>query len=178
MLLMIIIDDEKNVIAAVYQKNYKKMIYVASRILGENRGEEAVHDAFLTIIEKNLKNISELRDKPALYFVIVVRNHAINQAKRERDELELDEEQVFSHELGPEELLVAKDSEEALVKLIRALKPSAREVLEYKYILGYSNYEIAQLMSKSQTAVSSQIDRAKKELIKKMKERGAIYDNE
>lgn len=179
MLLMVVIDDEQNIIAAIYKKNYKRMLYVSSQILGSARGEEAVHDVFVKLIEKNYDDFSKLRDKPALFFVIVMKNHAKNLLKKDQGgDLPLDEEQMFYSELDPEELSIAKDSEEALFKLIGTLNPTDREILEYKYVVGYTNKEIAQRLETTQTVVSSRIDRAKKALKKRLEERGVCEAHE
>ena len=53
---------------------------------GQERGEEAVHDVFVKIIEKYENNIGDLCDKPGRFFVIIVRNHSINVLKKERIE--------------------------------------------------------------------------------------------
>lgn len=173
MILLFILDEDQNTISAVYEKNYRRMLYVSSQMLGHERGEEALHDVFVRLMDKYEKNISELRDKPALFFVIVVRNHAVNLLRSERLEyMPLDEETVFVGDF--EDQVIENDSEEELVRLIRSLNPLMREVLEYKYILGYSNKEIAEELKTTQTVVSSRIDRAKNALRKKLEERGDI----
>lgn len=170
MLLLLILDEDRNIISAIYSKNYKRMLYVASQILGQAHGEEALHDVFVNLMEKYQKNIFELRDKPALFFVLVVRNHSINLLRNERLEYtSLDDETMFTFDL--EEQIIAEDSEKELIKLIRSLNPVMREVLEYKYILGYSNKEIAKELNTTETVVSSRIDRAKKALKKKLEDK-------
>ena len=66
-IFLVLQDDDQNIIAALYESNYKRMSYMAAKILGKHQGEEAVHDAFITLIEKFDKNIADLRDKPALF---------------------------------------------------------------------------------------------------------------
>ena len=53
-----------------------------------------------------------------------------------------------------------------------------REIIEYKYILDYSNKEIAVELNISQSAVSSRLDRAKKVLRSKLEEAGGeiVYE--
>ena len=171
--MLIIIDDDKEIVAAVYEKNYNRMLYAATKILGGYRGEEAVHDVFLTLMEKFKKNIADLRDKPALFFVIVVRNHSINLlGKKKVEEVPLHDDNIFIEGMNLDELIISGDREAVLIELIRALEPTMREILEYKYILDYSNKEIAGELSISQSAVSSRIDRAKKALRRKLEEAG------
>ena len=178
-IFLIISDNDQNIIAVLYEKNYNRMLYTATKILGEYRGEEAVHDVFLTLMEKFEKNIADLRDKPALFFVIVVRNHSINLLEKKRvEEVPLLEDNVFIEGMNLDELIISGDREAVLIELIRALEPTMREILEYKYILDYSNKEIAGVLNISQSAVSSRIDRAKKALRSKLEETGGemIYE--
>ena len=173
MYLLLILDEDQNIIAAIYEKHYKRMLYTSTKILGNAKGEEALHDSFVKLIERYEKNISILRDKPALFFVIVVRNHSLNILRKESsDDVALEDELIFSDEADLEERIIASDTEAALVGLIKSLNPTMREILEYKYILEYSNKEIAEILGLTQTAVSSRIDRAKNALKKKIEERG------
>lgn len=55
MFLMLILDGGQNIIAAIYGKHYRRMLYVASNILGQARGEEALHDVFVKLVEKYQK---------------------------------------------------------------------------------------------------------------------------
>lgn len=168
--LLVISDDGRNIIYEVYKKHHKRMLFIAAQILGKEHCEEAVHDVFANIIEKN-KNIEELGDKPARYFVIIVRNHSLNLLKKEKLELISIEENfnddIFqSSEDGPEDALLSGEAVDNLVSLIQRLTPATRQVLEYRYIQGYSNMEIAGILGISQTAVSTRIDKAKKRLKK------------
>jgi len=60
LLVILITDDEHNTIEAIYDKHGKRMIYVASKILGGVKGEDAMHDAFVKLLE----NFSELSKAP------------------------------------------------------------------------------------------------------------------
>jgi len=51
---------------------------MAIQILGKERGEDAVHDVFVKLIEKFENNPEDLRDKPGQYWVIMVRNHSLH----------------------------------------------------------------------------------------------------
>lgn len=165
-------ENENNVLVSIYEKHVARMLYNATQILGRERGEEAVQDVFIQLIEKYRENFDQLLDKPNRFFIIVVRNYSLNLLKRERlEQIPLEDEQIFSgEEDSPEERSVSADSREELLRLIRRLNPTMREILEYKYVLEYSNKEIAKLMGISPSAVSSRIDRAKKALKRKLEE--------
>jgi len=146
------------------------MLYTASQILGIDRGEEAVHDVFTKIIDKFNGNYQILGDKPGLYFVVMVRNHSLNIVKREKMEFlpledELLKEDIFdSIDNNPEEMLLEGEAIDKLTSLIRQLTPTMRQILEYRYIEGYSNIEIAEMLGTTQSAVSTAIHKARKRL--------------
>jgi RNA polymerase sigma-70 factor (ECF subfamily) len=163
-------DDGRSIIADIYDKYHKRMLFTASQILGKDRGEDAVHDVFVKLFEMLEKNIGDLCDKPGQYFVIIVRNHSLNNLKSERLKFlplseELEDKDIFQSPVADlEETLIGDEAFERLVSLIRRLTPATRQVLEYRYIEGYSNMEIAEMLGISQSAVSTRIDRAKKRL--------------
>lgn len=164
------------IISLIYGKHHKRMLYKAAQMLGSERGEEAVHDVFVKLIEQFDGNFEALRDKPAQFFVVTIRNHSLNLINKAAPITISEDEasyEVFADSTGnPEKLLLEKDAEDALVGLIQKLKPLPRMMLEYKYIQGYSNSEIAEILNVSQSAVSSRIDRAKKALKDKLMEGG------
>ncbi len=152
------------------------MLKTAAGIVGPEHAEEVLHDAFVRLIEKFQKNFSELRDKPAAYFVIVSKNCSINFLRNERETFPLEDSSIFVDSRdGPEAQAISKDKELELASLISSLSPNMREIIEYKYILEYSNKELSKILHISESAVSSRIDRAKKALLKKFEENGG-YD--
>jgi RNA polymerase sigma-70 factor (ECF subfamily) len=150
------------------------MLYAAECILGQTHGEDAVHDVFVKLVEMFEANPEFLGDKPGQYFVVMVRNHAINlKAKEKRargnlvaldDGISFENDSVFQEPTGPEGILIEGEAFERLVALIRRMKPGPRQIIEYKYIIGYTNKEIAEILGISQTAVSTRIDKAKRRL--------------
>ena len=168
--LMVIDEDGQSVVCQVYDKHFKKMLFTSTQILGRERGEDAVHDVFVKIIEKFEKNIGDLCDKPGRYFVIIVRNHSINILKKERMEATPIENIIEDDDIsdytadGPEEVVINDDAEETLTAYIRRLSPTVRQAFEYRYIEGYSNIEIAGILGITQSAVSTKIERARKRL--------------
>ena len=171
MIIILTISDEgRNIISHIYDKHHKRMLYIATQLLGSARGEDAVHDIIVKLLEKFENNAEELVDKPALFFVVLVRNHSLNLLKKVNFELvEFDDEimkddDIFQSGTNPEDILLEQDAFERLVALIRLLKTDTRQILENKYILGYTNKDIAHMMGISQTAVSTRIDKAKKKL--------------
>jgi RNA polymerase sigma-70 factor (ECF subfamily) len=176
---MSIFKNEENIVRKIYIKFHSIMLRTALGYLGLSRAEDAVHDVFVKLIEKFENNYDELGDKPASFFVIVIKNHSLNLLRQEKSGLvsleeEMENGDIFqSHDMSPEDVLLEHESEDRLVSLLRRLKPAARQLLEYKYIEEYSNAEIAGLMGISETAVSTRLGKLKKRLKKILEDEGA-----
>jgi RNA polymerase sigma-70 factor (ECF subfamily) len=164
--VILVIDDDGQILAYIYEKHYKNMLYTATRILGHSGGEDALQDVFVKLIKKFSNNFAELRDKPAHYFVITVRNRALDILAKQNKEaaISLDDENVFANgALASEESAFFTD-DEYFTSLIRQLNPTTRRILEYKFVQEYTNKEIAEVFGVSQSVISSRIDRAKRKL--------------
>jgi len=168
--IMLISDDGQSFITEIYNKHHKRMLYYATQILGVDYAEDAVHEAFIKIITHFSDNFEVLGDKPKQFFVIVTRNHAIDMLRKEHlktvpfEEEIMDVESLRSSIETPEDAILNIEAVDRLALLIRKLTPATRQVLEYRFIEGYSNKEIAEMMKISQTAVSTCIDKARKKL--------------
>ena len=178
--ILTISEDDQTLICKIYNKYHKRMLYTATQILGEAYSEDAVHDAFVKIIEKFENNIEVLGDKPGQYFVIIVRNHSLNiinkaQIKTITLNEDLSDNEIFASTMtDPVDALLEKECEDRLVSLIRQMKPTTRRIFEYRYIEGYSNIEIAKILGISQSAVSTRIYKAKENLKEMLESEAAI----
>jgi RNA polymerase sigma-70 factor (ECF subfamily) len=177
---MSISGDGNTIIHDIYNKFHKAMLRTAEHYLDSVRAEDAVHDVFVKLIEKFENNIEELGDKPGAYFVIVVRNHVLNLLKREKTGIVSFEEEeeggtIFqSPDVDPEDILLKNESDDRFASLLRRLKPAARQIVEYKYVEGYSNIEIAKLMGISETAVSTRLGKIRKRLKQILEDEGGV----
>ena len=162
--LLVISDDGQTALYEIYSKYYDRMLFAATNKLEKEQAEEAVHDVFVNIIERMEKFSDFLRDKTGQYFVTMVKNHCINLNKRKQIEsMPLDEEmineQLISKNMPIEDEVISVETIDMLAEHIRQLTPETRQVLEYKFIEGYKNIEIAGILNISQSAVSSRADR-------------------
>ena len=182
-LILVISEDGRSIICEIYNKHHKRMLYTAIEVLGISRGEDAVHDVFAKLLEKFEDRAGELSDKPGLYFVIATRNHSYNLIKKDHsntvslDEELMDKDIFQSPNINPADDLLETEALERLALLIRKLNPKMRQILEYRFIEGYTNREIADILNVSQSVVSTRIDRAKKRL-KELLESGATANSD
>ena len=181
-LFIVITDSGRHIIGEIYDTHHKRMLYIATQILGKEDAEEAVHDIFVKLIEKSDNDFSAFTDKPGQYFVIIAKNHSLNILKQARLKYESLEDESMSEVIvqsnsgNPENILLNEENIEVLARHIRCLSPAARQILEYRFIEGYSNIEIADLLNISQSAVSTRINKAKTSLKEKLENGGAASD--
>jgi len=171
-LSMIEDEEDKNKFIQLYEKYRKLMFYVANQILkDEYLAEDAVHHTFINIIE-NLDNISEIDcHKTKSYIVTMVRNCAINlYNQRKRHPLvsldaaiEIESNETFQFE------------EDALAKAVANLPEIYNAVLTLKYVQGFSNLEIAELLAVSEPTVRKRLERAKNKVRESLDKEG--YEN-
>ena len=163
-LSMIETEAERTRFEVIYYEYRNLMFHVANRILqNEHDSEDAVHQAFLKVAEIIDKIDDPQGPKTRSLVVTIVERKAIDQyrtRKRQR-RFFLDEEYVNiptadELELVPERLLFAK--------AMAQLPTKYRQLLLLKFDCGYSEQEIAQMLSMSRENVKKTIQRAKLKL--------------
>lgn len=158
-LSMIETEEEKSKFTRIYEKYRKLMFYVANRILQDDYlSEDAVHQAFLKIID-HLDKISENDcHKTKSYMVIIVRNCAINlyNQRKNHPTVSLDENPGLAED-RPFEI----EELDLLTKAVAKLPEIYRDILTLKYVHDLSNGEIAETLNLSEPTVRKRIERAK-----------------
>ena len=79
-----------------------------------------------------------------------------------------DAEEIVQDTLLPDEIVISKERAMNLGRCIDSLSEKQRHIILLRYYYGLSEKEIADLMSMSESAVSSCVDRAKKSLREKI----------
>ncbi len=165
-LQMIETDEEKSKFEIIYTIYRKLMLYQANKILGDmNDTEDVVHDAFLKII-KILDQIEDPKcPKTKNLVVTIVERTAIDLYRRRKRKsiVSLDEE--FVNVPSTQDINDIHEKTDIAVA-IATLPTKYRELLLLRYDSGFSEIEIAQLLSMSQENVHKTIQRAKKKLAK------------
>lgn len=156
--------EEQSKFTALYTRYHLLMLRAARRLLrDEADAEDAVHQAFLSVLS-NLEKISEIDcPKTRAYLVIIVERKAIDLLRQQKRVTELDEET----ERG---LCVPPPGDGGLADAMASLSAPYREVLLLRYYHGYSVREIAALLHDRESAVQKRLQRAKNALRDKLRE--------
>lgn len=149
---------------AIYTKYKNLMFYIANKILkDEADAEDAVHQAFVKIIEVLDKIDAPECPQTRGLIVTIVERKAIDLYRRRNRTIILpihEENGSISSsseiETIPEQTHIAQS--------IAALPAKYRELLLLKYDCGYSEHEIAEIFSMTDSNVKKTIQRAKAKL--------------
>ena len=160
-------EAEKRKFERLYENYRQTMYYIAYDIL-KNRAaaEDAVHHAFLRVID-NLEKINETDcHKTRGYLVIITKHTAIDMYRKQRRE----------HALSFEELeysvadTVGTDRTNEIWQAIDRLPANYSMVLKLVYSHGYTNAETAQMLGITEENVRQRISRARKKLAEILEE--------
>ena len=151
--------EERSKFEQLYTQYKQLMFYTAFQILKKPQdAEDAVHSAFLSIVE----NISKISDpdcpKTRAYVVTIVERKAIDilRAERRHPSVPLDES-IYG-------VSVDYNGDNALAKAILNLPAAYRQCIMLKFYHGYSTKEIAKIMHLSLANTSKLLQRAKAKL--------------
>lgn len=153
--------------ARLYRSTHPRLTRLAAQILGPGpRAEDAVHDAFVKLIDR----FDQLRDRPEdqleRWLMVVVRTSAVDILRREGRETALDDA-AWDPAVPPDQ-----GEFQTLVALIRAMPEEYRQVLELRFLAEWSLAEIARELGLSEGAVKSRVFRGRKLLIDALRREG------
>lgn len=153
--------EEQSKFEQLYRTYRGLMFHVARQILNnDSDAEDAVHQAFLSIIN-HFEKISEIRcPKTQTFVVIIVERKAIDiyRANLRHAVLPLDEEVCG--------ITVTLPEESGILSAIECLPARYREVLLLRFKSGFSTKEIGELFEMSPKSVQRLLWRAKDALRK------------
>lgn len=144
--------------------NYKQiMFYTANRILkDEHEAEDAVHLAFLRVID-NMDKINEEDCHKTKAFLVVITEHiAIDIYRKRKKENLISFEEVEIYVQDQNQEFGTGDS--IIINAIEQLPLNYSTVLRLKFSQGYENSEIAQILEISEDNVRQRIARGRKKL--------------
>ena len=163
--------EEKIRFEQIYLKYRGLMYHVSDGILHNRQdSEDAVHNAFLKVINK----FSKFQDAPAKdlarQIVAIARNEALSLLRKQRDTAPLEDWEGFA------ETAEEVSDYHALVDSFACLPQTYRAVMEMKLLLGYSDGEIAAKMGLSKKTVSVRISRGRQLLRDIVEREGFLMD--
>jgi RNA polymerase sigma-70 factor (ECF subfamily) len=176
-LYLSMIPDEaaKTAFEELYLQHRQIMLYAANQILRDwALSEDAVHDAFLRILN-NFENISrESCNKTRAFVVIIVRNIALDYCKKRRrhpeDMLTDFGEEMLDEQTNPEAIYLADEGSRKILRALEKLQPSAVDILALRAQYHCTDAEIGQLLNISEANVRVRLHRARKELAQILEE--------
>lgn len=176
-------DTDQEFILWLYQEFYRLMFYTAQKyVANQKQQEDIVQESLRKLIEKTPRLRRFQRPVLAGYIVSTVRNTSIDYLKmwqEEKDRLvNLDDLTTQEAESGQsmDETLIFQEKMELLKKVWPKLDAETRMVLEGKYILGYDNEKISQLLGCRPSSVRMRLTRARRKALELMRKEGKGYD--
>lgn len=163
-LQMIESDEDKSKFEQLYIMYKGLMFHVAMKILkNEFDAEDAVHQAFLSLIE-NLKKISDVKcPKARAYIVIITERKAIDII---RSRSKLVDMEFWESTYGIE---IPLPGDHGLADAMARLPAAYRDILLLHYYNGYSVREISSMLHIKKDTAQKQLWRAKAALQKHLK---------
>ena len=160
--------DERDKFTRLYNKYKYFMWYIAKNVLGdEYLAEDAVHEAFLTVIH-HLNKINEEEDgKTKSFLASVVRCRAIDILRKKNKAEVIVFEEAEEYLSDNEEILeqyISEDNYQSLLKCISMLDEKYRVVFEMKYVHEMSDKETASILGITPKNVNVRMYRARKKL--------------
>lgn len=168
-LAMIETQEELDLFETIYSQYRYLMLHVANKILQNHHdAEDAVHEAFLSVI-KNFDKFSDVESpKTRSLIVLIVERKAIDILRKKHKEnlAEINEDILGIEVPAPGDLGVA----DAIVRL----SANHREVLLMRFDIGLTNREIAKLLDITESGVRKLLGRAKRELRSELQKDGVL----
>jgi RNA polymerase sigma-70 factor (ECF subfamily) len=162
-------DAEKQSIGLLYERCKRLCFHVAFKITNNREmAEDAVHDAFLSVIKHKRKLFGMPFDEQKAYIIAAVKNKSLDltRAARQTECIPIEDAdgEGFADSLDIERNYVSQEAYERLIRCVNALPEIYKTALEMRYVLDMSNKEIASALDAAPRAVSARIRRAKKML--------------
>jgi len=177
------LDDEKDriTLAEIYENYKTDMLRFALSITGNKEmAEDAVHDAFLSIIKYKDKIFTLSSNEKRATVIIITKCRSIDLLRKKKhitdESIEDMEYSLETSDIPVEKQVILIDEYNTIKKHITTLDESSRLVLEMKYVLGMSYKEIGDELGMTAKHVDTKIMRAKAKVRKLMAE-GGVQDD-
>lgn len=173
-------EQERKKVKDLYEQHKYPMLHYAIKIIrNQDKAEDAVHNAFISIIEKKEKYLKlNCRDfrRSAL---IIVRNKCIDILRKEKPfaNIPIEELEIFleTEDIAVDEQVIFQSEYEFIRKHMNSIDEISKQVLIMKYMLDLSYKEIGEELSMTAKHVDTRIMRAK-EKVRKLLEKDVSYN--
>ena len=165
-LSMIDNEEDKLTLTRIYKKLSQRCYHIAKYITKDSGlAEDAVHDAFMSVIKHKDKILKMPCEKRTSLIVIIVKNKAIDIIRKQsiRTGVPFDDDYTEITQHHPDVSKLVEDDEmySYLLKCIASLPEKYKVVAEMRYVLELNNQEIAELIGIKPQNVSMRINRAR-----------------
>ena len=163
-------DEERRLFTDLYNQYGNMMLHVAKRYFPKDMyaAEDVVQNAWIRVVDHFQKIQAVPSKKRGAYLVVIVRNEAITALRKQKPELQFDENFVEGY------IDLENDNTRSIIDTIRAMPDIYRTVLEMRFVEERSTKEIAKALSLKETTVDVRILRGRALLIRKLREEGYI----
>ncbi|MCL2517189.1 MAG: RNA polymerase sigma factor [Oscillospiraceae bacterium] len=170
-------DDERNKMTEIYEEHRHALLMYALKILkNQELAEDAVHNAFISIIEQKEKYFNLSCRDFRFSAVIIVRNKSIDILRKQKPHLNMQIEDfefyLESEDKPLDEQVIFNSEYETIRKHLNAIDEISRQVLILKYYHGMSYKEIGERLGMTPKHVDTKIMRAKEKVRKLIKQEG------
>lgn len=161
-------------------ETYRLTMYkIAFNILHNSHdSEDAVQSAFLWIINNSEKILQIPCNERVFYFANIIEHVAINMLNKKKrhtpEDIDLHEE--INSEISTEKISLEKIAIKEIKEVIRSMSEADRLILRLYLFEERSHKEIAEIAGISETNARVSVHRARKRLVKLLKERGIDYE--
>lgn len=177
--------DDREFMTALYREFERAMYAAAYKYTSDPQAaEDIVQDSVVSILRK-IDTVRPLEKRAlAAYVAATVRNASINRLRRqgyERVHMQEDAEEEINRlpaDISLEDLVFLSDRLEQLSKIWPELSPEDRFLLEGKYILGYTDQELAEEAACKPDSVRMKLTRARRNALSLLKREGVEHYDE
>ncbi|MCL2223724.1 MAG: sigma-70 family RNA polymerase sigma factor [Defluviitaleaceae bacterium] len=156
-------EEQRFTFESFYQEVSRDCMNVALSVTKNHAmAEDALHDAFMYILEKQKEKFFAMSfAHRKSYTILTVKHRAINLLNYENHKNYLEEEQEPAVDFDLCAILENEEGYKYLIDCISSLPDIYKAVFEMRYILDMSNLEISIFLGITNKAVSTRIARAK-----------------
>lgn len=140
-------DEERRLFTDLYNQYGNMMLHVAKRYFPKDMyaAEDVVQNAWIRVVDHFQKIQAVPSKKRGAYLVVIVRNEAITALRKQKPELQFDENFVEGY------IDLENDNTRSIIDTIRAMPDIYRTVLEMRFVEERSTKEIAKALSLKET---------------------------